>query len=77
MARNTHFEVFWPLLSITKTNMENGLQKLRKRDLIDLVYSVAGTRISVKVRLSDSHLEKNAPPLYIWSINLKISQKES
>jgi len=42
-------EEVWSLLSITKTNLEKGLRKLQRRDLLDLVYSGAATRVSENV----------------------------
>jgi hypothetical protein len=42
-------EEVWPLLSITKTNLEKGLRKLRRRDLIDLALSKGTIEVSEKV----------------------------
>lgn len=42
-------EEIWPLLSMTKTNLEKGLRKLRRRDLLDLALSNAATKGSEKV----------------------------
>ena len=42
-------EEVWPLLSITKTNLEKGLRKLRRGDLFDLVFSTAAIKVSEKV----------------------------
>ena len=42
-------EQIWPLLSITKTNLEKGLRKLRRRDLLEQVYSSTASKVSEKV----------------------------
>ena len=39
----------WPLVSITKTNLEKELQKLRRKDLIDLVLSTGITKVSERI----------------------------
>ncbi|MFZ5451287.1 MAG: PD-(D/E)XK nuclease family protein [Thermodesulfobacteriota bacterium] len=39
----------WPLLSMTKTNLEKGLRKLKRRDLLELVLSTAATKGSEKI----------------------------
>ena len=38
-------EEIWPLLSITKTNLEKGLRKLQRRDLLELALSNAATKV--------------------------------
>jgi CRISPR/Cas system-associated exonuclease Cas4 (RecB family) len=42
-------EEVWSLLSMTKTNLEKGLRKLQRRDLLDLALSSAATKNSEKV----------------------------
>jgi hypothetical protein len=42
-------EDIWPLLSITKTNLEKSLRKLRRRDLLDLALSRGTIEVSEKV----------------------------
>jgi hypothetical protein len=42
-------EEVWSLLSMTKTNLEKGLRKLRRRDLLDLTLSSATTKDSEKI----------------------------
>lgn len=39
----------WPLLSITKTNLEKGLRKLRRADLLELVKPATPTKVSEKI----------------------------
>jgi hypothetical protein len=42
-------EEIWPFLSITKANLEKGLRKLRRRELLEQVYSITETNVSEKV----------------------------
>jgi len=42
-------EEVWPLLSITKTNLEKGLRKLRRGDLLELVIQTARPKVSEKI----------------------------
>jgi len=42
-------EEVWPLLSISKTNLENGLRKLKRRDLIDLVLSTGTAKVTERI----------------------------
>ena len=42
-------EEVWPLLSITKTNLERGLRKLRRGDLLELVKPTAKIKVSEKI----------------------------
>jgi hypothetical protein len=42
-------EEVWPLLSISKTNLEKGLRRLRRNDLIDLALSTGTTKVSERV----------------------------
>jgi hypothetical protein len=42
-------EEIWPLLSITKTNLEKGLRKLRRGDLLELVLSSTTGKISERI----------------------------
>ncbi|MDD5641252.1 MAG: PD-(D/E)XK nuclease family protein [Syntrophales bacterium] len=42
-------EEVWPLLSMTKTNLEKGLRKLKRRDLLEQVLSTAATKGSEKI----------------------------
>ncbi|MFZ5448931.1 MAG: hypothetical protein ACOZFS_09885 [Thermodesulfobacteriota bacterium] len=42
-------ESVWPLLSITKTNLEKGLRKLRRKDLYEMLISKANAKVSEKV----------------------------
>jgi hypothetical protein len=42
-------ESVWPLLSITKTNLEKGLRKLRRKDLFEMLISKATAKVSEKV----------------------------
>jgi len=42
-------EEVWPLLSVTKTNLEKGLRKLQRGDLLDLALSTAATKGSEKI----------------------------
>ena len=41
-------EEVWPMVSITKTNLEKGLRKLRQIDLFDLILSSSKSKISEK-----------------------------
>ena len=38
-------EEVWPLLSITKTNLEKGLRRLRRGDLLEVVMPAAKTKV--------------------------------
>jgi len=42
-------EEVWPLLSITKTNLEKGLRKLRRGDLLELVMPAAKSKVSERI----------------------------
>ncbi|RJR31099.1 MAG: PD-(D/E)XK nuclease family protein [Desulfobacteraceae bacterium] len=42
-------EEVWPLLSLTKTNLEKGLRKLKRRDLFEQALSTASARGSEKI----------------------------
>jgi len=42
-------EEVWPILSITKTNLEKRLKKLRQRDLLDQVLSSVATKVAEKI----------------------------
>ena len=42
-------EEIWPLLSITKTNLEKGLRKLQRRDLLELALSNAATKVYERI----------------------------
>ena len=42
-------EEVWPLLSVTKTNLEKGLRKLQRRDLLEMVMPNAKTKVSEKI----------------------------
>ncbi|MDI6812200.1 MAG: hypothetical protein QME75_13595 [Deltaproteobacteria bacterium] len=42
-------EEIWPLLSITKTNLEKGLRKPRRGDLLELVLSSTTGKISERI----------------------------
>lgn len=42
-------EEIWPLLSITKTNLEKGLRKLRRGDLIESVMPTAREKVSERI----------------------------
>ena len=42
-------EEVWPFLSITKTNLEKVLRRLRRKDLLDLVLSNGPTRMTERV----------------------------
>jgi len=42
-------EEVWSLLSMTKTNLEKGLRKLQRRDLLELALSTAATKGSEKI----------------------------
>ena len=42
-------EVIWPLLNLTKTNLERGLKKLRRSDLLETIYTMSSTKVSEKV----------------------------
>jgi hypothetical protein len=42
-------EEVWPLLSMTKTNLEKGLRKLKRRDLLEAALSTAITKGSEKI----------------------------
>ncbi len=42
-------EEVWPLLSVNKTNLEKGLRKLRRKDLIELALSTGTPRVSEKI----------------------------
>ena len=42
-------EDVWPLLSMTKTNLEKGLRKLQRRDILELALSTAATKGSEKI----------------------------
>ena len=42
-------EEVWPLLSMTKTNLEKGLRKLKRRDLLEQVLSTAMVKGSEKI----------------------------
>jgi hypothetical protein len=42
-------ESVWPLLSITKTNLDKGLRKLRRKDLYEMLISKANAKVSEKV----------------------------
>jgi hypothetical protein len=46
----------WPLLSITKTNLEKGLRKLRRPDLLDLVMSTGKSKITERVEFQKKRL---------------------
>jgi len=55
-------EKIWPLLSITKTNLEKGLRNLRRTDLIELVIPARKTKVSEKI----DDLVKSLFPLPWW-----------
>jgi CRISPR/Cas system-associated exonuclease Cas4 (RecB family) len=42
-------EALWALLSITKTNLEKGLRKLRRGDLLEQILSTAKTKVSERI----------------------------
>jgi hypothetical protein len=42
-------EEVWSLLSLTKTNLEKGLRKLKRRDLLEQALSTATTKGSEKI----------------------------
>jgi len=42
-------EEVWPLLSISKTNLEKGLRKLRRKDLINLALSTGTNKVSERI----------------------------
>ena len=42
-------EEVWPLLTMTKTNLEKGLRKLKRRDLLEQALSTATTKNSEKI----------------------------
>ncbi|MBM4285697.1 MAG: PD-(D/E)XK nuclease family protein [Deltaproteobacteria bacterium] len=42
-------EEVWPLLSVTKTSLEKGLRKLRRKDLLDLALKTGSTKVSEKI----------------------------
>ncbi|MDD2900800.1 MAG: PD-(D/E)XK nuclease family protein [Syntrophales bacterium] len=42
-------EEVWSLLSITKTNLEKGLRKFKRRDLLEMVLSTAASKGSEKI----------------------------
>jgi hypothetical protein len=42
-------EEVWPLLSITKTNLEKGLRKLHRGDLLELVMPAASPKVMEKI----------------------------
>jgi len=39
----------WPLLSINKTNLEKGLRKIRRKDLIDLALSTGTVKVLERI----------------------------
>jgi hypothetical protein len=39
----------WPLLTINKTNLEKGLRKLRRGDLLDLIFFAGKKKTSLKI----------------------------
>jgi len=47
----------WSLLSITKTNLEKGLRKLRRKDLIDLTLSTGTAKVSEKIEFQKLKLQ--------------------
>jgi len=42
-------EAIWPLLTLTKTSLEKGLKKLRRRDLLELHIPTSKTKVSEKI----------------------------
>lgn len=42
-------EEVWSLLSVNKTNLEKGLRKLRRKDLIELALSTGTPRVSERI----------------------------
>jgi hypothetical protein len=42
-------EEVWPLLSISKTSLEKGLRRLRRKDLLDLALSTSTTKVSERI----------------------------
>jgi len=42
-------EEIWPILSVTKTNLDKGLRKLRRKDLLEMVMPTAKTKVSEKI----------------------------
>jgi len=42
-------EEVWTMLSLTKTNLERGLRKLRRGDLLELIMPIAKTKVSEKI----------------------------
>jgi hypothetical protein len=49
-------EEVWPLISITKTNLEKGLRKLRRGDLLELTLSAETIKVSEKVEFKKASL---------------------
>jgi hypothetical protein len=42
-------EAVWPLLGVTKTSLERGLKKLKRKDLLDVVLSLAPVKVSERI----------------------------
>jgi hypothetical protein len=42
-------EEVWSLLSMAKTNLEKGMRKLRRRDLLELVLPISQAKVSEKI----------------------------
>jgi len=42
-------EAIWPLLNITKTNLERGLKKLRRQDLLETILSLSNTKTTERI----------------------------
>jgi hypothetical protein len=49
-------EKVWSLLSITKSNLEKGLRKIKRRDLLELVLSTAASKGSEKIDFKKANL---------------------
>jgi len=49
LATGLNREEVWPLLSISKTNLEKGLRKLKRRDLLDLVLSTGTAKLTERI----------------------------
>jgi len=42
-------DAIWPLLNITKTNLERGLKKLRRQDLLETILSLSNTKTTERI----------------------------
>jgi len=42
-------EAIWPMLNLTKTNLERGLKKLRRHDLLEYILSMADRKVSERI----------------------------